>query len=65
MVKLPNGKYWCRDCERVQEQSVRTEPMMENSLYQIRVSFSRFAEFFSRAFFSAKRPLLGEVGVSP
>ena len=22
MVKLPNGKYWCRECERVQEQSV-------------------------------------------
>lgn len=22
MVKLPNGNYWCRECERVQEQSV-------------------------------------------
>jgi hypothetical protein len=22
MVKLPNGKYWCRECERVHEQSV-------------------------------------------
>ena len=22
MVKLPNGNYWCRECERVQEQSI-------------------------------------------